>query len=72
VAQERSAAPDVEALRRRLRSGTLPAELLKPGRGVVLRAGDRRLSRDELRERADRVAGGLAALGVKPGERVGL
>ncbi|TMD21564.1 MAG: hypothetical protein E6I98_01770 [Chloroflexi bacterium] len=51
MAQERSAAPDVEALRRRLRSGTLPAELLKPGRGVVLRAGDRRLSRDELRER---------------------
>src|SRR6266567_2659519 len=72
VAQERSAAPDVEALRRRLRSGTLPAELLKPGRGVVLRAGDRELTRDELRAQAERVAGGLAAHGVKPGQRVGL
>jgi malonyl-CoA/methylmalonyl-CoA synthetase len=72
VAQERTAAPDVEALRRRLRSGTLPSELLKPGRGVVLRAGDRRLTRDELRAQAERVAGGLAAHGVKPGERVGL
>ncbi|TMG24422.1 MAG: hypothetical protein E6H97_10415 [Chloroflexi bacterium] len=72
MAQERSAAPDVEALRRRLRSGTLPAELLKPGHGVVLRAGDRELTRDELRAQAERVAGGLAAVGVKAGERVGL
>src|SRR5579859_3346994 len=62
----------MQALRRRLRSGTLPAELLKPGRGVVLRAGDRRLTRDELRAHAERVAGGLAALGIKPGDRVGL
>src|SRR5438874_5029706 len=62
----------MEALRRRLRSGTLPVELLKPGGGVVLRAGDRRLTRDELRAQAERVAGGLAALGIKPGERVGL
>jgi len=72
VAQERTAAPDLEALRRRLRSGTLPSELLKPGRGVVLRAGDWKLTRDELRAQAERVAGGLSALGVKPGERVGL
>jgi malonyl-CoA/methylmalonyl-CoA synthetase len=72
VAQERTAAPDLEALRRRLRSGTLPAELLKAGRGVVLRAGDRKLTRDELRAEAERVAGGLAAQGVKPGDRVGL
>ena len=62
----------MEALRRRIRSGTLPVELLKPGGGVVLRAGDRRLTRDELRAQAERVAGGLAALGIKPGERVGL
>ena len=62
----------MEALRRRLRSGTLPAELLKPGHGVVLRAGDRELTRDELRAQAERVAGGLAAVGVKAGERVGL
>jgi malonyl-CoA/methylmalonyl-CoA synthetase len=72
VAQERTAAPDVEALRRRLRSGTLPAELLKPGRGVVLRAGDRKLTRDKLRAHAERAAGGLAEAGVKPGDRVGL
>ena len=62
----------MQALRRRLRSGTLPAELLKPGRGEVLRVGDRRLTRDELRAHAERVAGGLAALGIKPGDRVGL
>ncbi len=72
MAQERTAAPDLDALRRRLRSGTLPSELLQPGRGVVLRAGDRTLTRDELRAQAERVAGGLAAHGVKPGQRVGL
>src|SRR5438874_8810743 len=62
----------MEALRRRLRSGTLPIALLTPGGGVVLRAGDRRLTRDELRAQAERVAGGLAALGIRPGDRVGL
>jgi malonyl-CoA/methylmalonyl-CoA synthetase len=72
VAQERTAAPDVEALRRRLRSGTLPTELLRRGGDLVLRAGDRKLTRDELRAHAEHVAGGLAAHGVKPGERVGL
>ena len=64
MAQERTAAPDVEALRRRLRSGTLPSELLKPGRDVVLRSDERELTRDELRALAERVAGGLAAHGV--------
>ncbi|HET7465525.1 MAG TPA: AMP-binding protein [Candidatus Dormibacteraeota bacterium] len=72
MAQERAAAADIESLRRRLRSGTLPAELLKPGSEVVLRAGDRTLTRDELREQAERVAGGLTGLGVKPGDRVAL
>jgi malonyl-CoA/methylmalonyl-CoA synthetase len=72
VAQERTAAPHTEALRRRLRSGTLPAELLRPGASLVLRSGDRRLTRDELRAEAESVAGGLAEAGVKPGERVGL
>ena len=72
MAQERVAAPDLEALRRRLRAGSLAVELLRPGREVVLRAGDRTLTRDELRAEAERVAGGLHELGVKPGDRVGL
>ena len=72
MAQERTAEPDIEALRRRLRSGTLPAELLRPGREVVLRADDRNLTRDELRAKAESVAGGLAEAGIKPGDRVGL
>jgi malonyl-CoA/methylmalonyl-CoA synthetase len=67
-----SATQNLEALRRRLRSGTLPAELLKPGREVVLRSSDRKLTRDELRAGAERVAGGLHELGVRAGDRVGL
>ena len=66
------AASDLEALRRRLRSGILPEELLKPGREVVLRSGDGRLTRDQLRAEAEQVAGGLARAGVKAGDRVGL
>ncbi|HEY6876269.1 MAG TPA: AMP-binding protein [Candidatus Dormibacteraeota bacterium] len=72
MAQERAAEPDLEALRRRLRAGSLAVELLRPGREVVLRSGDRALTRDELRAAAERVAGGLHGLGVKPGDRVGL
>ena len=46
-------AEDIEAVRRRLRSGILPVELLKPGPDVVLRSGDRalthiRLDQDDL------------------------
>ncbi len=63
---------DIEALRRRLRSGILPAALLKPGREVVLRSGRREISRDQLRDHAGEVAGGLRALGVEPGDRVGI
>ncbi len=59
-------------LRRRLRSGTLPEELLKPGGDVVLRSGDRALTRDELRDQAGRVAGGLHSAGLEPGDRVAL
>jgi len=59
-------------LRRRLRSGTLPEELLKPGGDVVLRSGDRALTRDELRDQAGRVAGGLQGAGLEPGDRVAL
>ena len=62
----------VEVLRRRLRSGTLPEALLQPGHDVVLRAGDRSITRDELRERAGEVAGGLHGLGLNPGDRVAL
>jgi len=72
VARESVAASDIEALRRRLRSGTLAEELLKPGRQVVLRSGDRTLTRDQLRTEAEQVAGGIARAGVKPGDRVGL
>ena len=59
-------------LRSRLRAGTLPEELLQPGRDVVLRSGDRELTRDELRLQAEAVAGGLQGLGVKVGDRVAL
>lgn len=67
-----SASADLEVLRRRLRQGTLAEELLKPGAGVVLRSGDRSLSRDRLRSEAGQVAGGLARLGVKPQDRVAI
>ncbi len=58
---------EVEEVRRRLRAGNLPTALLASEGGTV--AG---LSRAELRRRAGEVAGGLAALGVQPGDRVGL
>lgn len=63
---------ELEAIRRRLRSGTLAGELLIPGADVVLRSGSRELTRDALRARADEVAGGFHELGVKPSDRVGL
>jgi len=63
---------DIAAFRKTLRSGTLPDELLRPGGEVVLRSGDRRLSRDELRAGAEKVAGGLRDLGVKTGDRIAL
>jgi len=62
----------MEDLRRRLRDGILPEELLKPGAGVALTAGDRSLSRYQLKAAAERVAGGLRRHGVRPGERVAL
>ncbi|HSS62325.1 MAG TPA: AMP-binding protein [Candidatus Limnocylindrales bacterium] len=63
---------DLDSLRQELRAGTLAVELLKPGRGVVLRAGDRSLTRDELRAQAGQVAGGLRRLGVSTGDRVAI
>jgi len=62
----------LDELRRKLRAGNLPGELLQPGRGEVLRAGDRKLTRDELRTLAESVAGGLHSGGVKAGDRVAL
>ena len=66
------AAGQIEALRQKLRSGILPVELLRPGREVVLRGGDRSFTRDELKAEAEAVAGGLRGLGVAPGQRVAI
>jgi malonyl-CoA/methylmalonyl-CoA synthetase len=65
-------AHDMEATRRRLRSGILPVELLTGGAEVVLRSSEREITKDELRTEAAQVAGGLSELGVKPGDRVGM
>jgi hypothetical protein len=59
--ERESVGADVESERRRLRSGTLAEALLAPGAAVVLRSGDRELTRDQLRIEAGQVAGGLAA-----------
>ena len=67
-----SVGSDIEALRQRLRSGNLAEALLAPGAEVVLRSGDRQLTRDELRVEAGQVAGGLAEAGVARGDRVGI
>src|SRR5258708_8120445 len=63
---------DIDSVRRRLRSGILPVELLPGGKAVVLRSGDRHLTGDELKANAEEVAGGLRELGVEPGDRVGI
>ena len=63
---------DIAALRTRLRSGTLPEALLRSGREVVLRCGDKNLTRDQLREDAERVAGGLHGLGITAEDRVAI
>ncbi len=55
-----------------LRAGNLPEELFKPGSGVVLTSGERKVTRDELRDEAGRVAGGLQKRGIKPGDRVAI
>jgi malonyl-CoA/methylmalonyl-CoA synthetase len=62
----------IEELRTQLRSGTLPQQLLRPGEDVVLRSGDRAITRDELRREAESVAGGLQGCGVKAGDRVAI
>jgi malonyl-CoA/methylmalonyl-CoA synthetase len=63
---------DIGTLRQGLRSGTLPEELLKPGREVVLRSGRSEITRDQLATEAAKVAGFLQATGVGLGDRVAL
>ena len=72
MSREAVTATELDGLRRKLRAGTLPDELLRPGSDVVLRAGDRTLTRDELRRGAEAVAGGLHGSGVKAGDRVAI
>ena len=62
----------IDALRERLRAGNLPTALLRGGAAPVLRVAGREITGDDLLARAERVAGGLAARGVNPGDRVGL
>jgi malonyl-CoA/methylmalonyl-CoA synthetase len=64
--------PELDKVRARLRSGTLVEALLRPSPEVVLRSGDRSLTRAELQAEAEKVSGGLARLGVKPGNRVAI
>src|SRR5712691_9877749 len=63
---------DIEAVRRRLRRGILPVELLPGGKDVVLRSGDRHLTGDELKAHGEQVAAGLRELGVEPGDRIAI
>ena len=63
---------DQAAIRATLREGNLPAALLLGGSTVILTAGSHKLTGDQLRARAEAVAGGLVARGVKPGDRVAL
>jgi len=57
----------MEDVRRRLREGNLPDALLAPATGRV--AG---LTRAQLRQRSGAIAGGLAGLGVRRGDRLGI
>ena len=51
---------------------TLPRAAAHHGAKTALIVGDRRFSYDDLRVEADRIAGGLAGLGVRPNDRVTL
>ena len=70
MAREVVTAGRLDALRRALREGNLADALLRPGSGVALRSGERVATRDQLREEAGRIAGGLRRLGVMSGDRV--
>ena len=70
MAREALTGTALDELRHKLRAGNLADAMLQPGPATVLRSGDRKLTRDELRSEAARIAGGLQRLGVKPGDRV--
>ena len=72
MAREALTASAQDELRQKLRAGNLPDALLTPGRQVVLRTGDRKITRDALRADAESVAGGLHESGVKPGDRAAI
>jgi len=55
-----------------LRDSTLPVELLRGGKSVVLRSGGEVLTGDELRAGAEAVAGGFHRLGVRVGDRIAI
>jgi malonyl-CoA/methylmalonyl-CoA synthetase len=72
VAREVVTAGEIEALRRRLRQGNLPDELLRSGRPLALRAAGRDIGREELRVQSARIAAGLREREVAPGDRVAI
>ena len=72
MAREALTTTELDALRRKLRSGSLPVAMLQPGSDVVLTSGDRSITRDELRSEAAAVAGGLRGLRVNQGDRVAM
>ncbi|HKW08032.1 MAG TPA: AMP-binding protein [Candidatus Dormibacteraeota bacterium] len=62
----------LEGVRQKLRSGTLVEALLRPSPDVVLRSGDRSVTRADLAVAAAEAAGGVASLGLEPGDRVAI
>lgn len=56
----------------KLGDATLAEKLLRAGDDIVLRSGDQCLTRTQLRDRAEGIAGGLARNGVRYGDRVAL
>ncbi len=62
----------MEDLRRKLRDGILPEALLTGGPKPVLTSGATTLTRDQLRAAAERVAGGLRAQDIRPGQRIAI
>jgi len=63
---------DPQALRSALRRGNLPSVLLAEGSTAVLASGKTEITAEQLRDRAEAVAGGLAARAVRAGDRVAL
>ena len=59
-------------VRRRLRAGNLIEQLLAGGTGLAISSGGVDLTYAELREEVSSLAGGLALLGLQPGDRVAI